>query len=324
MLSGDAKLWADVKRGVEQFTAEGRAILQSPKAPIVNLFRSHEALINAMGALAASSFDAGARAQEQEREGTRERVRYSTVLLGSALATALAGAALTARVVNQMFRQQEWQTQELARLSSRTMADQEATARRFSRELHDEFGQTLSAIEANLVAMQNSRQYHPVRTEDCLALIKNAIENTRDLSQLLRPSILDDFGLNAVLRWLADAFSQRTGIRVDYEASNIDRLDDQTETQLFRIAQEALTNVGRHANASEVRMRLSANDGHITLMVSDNGEGMRGESRREGLGLVGMRARARASGGTFKMESEPGKGVAITATLPQIRKSNGA
>jgi signal transduction histidine kinase len=322
--SGDPELWKDVQTRVEQFIAEGRAILRSRKAPPVTFFRSHEALISSLGALAASSFDAAAQAQAREREGTRERVRYSLILLGMALATAIAGAILTVRFVSQMFRQQQWQTLELSRLSSRTMADQEETARRFSRELHDEFGQTLSAIEANLVTMHNTQQYHPVRMEDCLALVKNAIENTRDLSQLLRPSILDDFGLNDGLRWLADVSSQRTGIVVDFSSSLVGRLNDETETQLFRIAQEALTNVARHANATGVRMELTSADEHVALKVSDNGQGIVNNRQREGLGLVGMRARARAAGGTFKMDSMPGKGVTITVKLPLTRKSDAA
>lgn len=326
--SGDAELWAEVRSRVEQFIAEGRAVIKARKSPSLAFFRSHEALISSLGGLAAKSFDSAAQAQARERKGTRERVQYSLVLLGLALATAVGGAVLTVRTVSEMFRRQQWQTSELARLSSRTMADQEETARRFSRELHDEFGQTLSAIEANLVTMNNTRQYHPVRMEDCLALVKNAIENTRDLSQLLRPSILDDFGLNAGLRWLADVFSQRNGIEVNCESSLEDRLDDETETQLFRIAQEALTNVARHANATAVQMKLSSLDGHVALRISDNGRGIsngaQNSGQREGLGLVGMRARARAVGGTLRIESALGKGVTITVRMPLTRKSDAA
>src|SRR4029079_1896993 len=100
-----------------------------------------------------------------------------------------------------------WQAAELAALSSRTMSDQEETASRLSREMHDHFGQTLSAIEANLVSMQRASTFHPGRLEDCLGLVKDAVENVREVSHLLRPSILDDFGMNASLRWLADRFS---------------------------------------------------------------------------------------------------------------------
>jgi signal transduction histidine kinase len=160
--------------------------------------------------------------------------------------------------------------------------------------------------------------------EDCLALVKNAIENTRDLSQLLRPSILDDFGLSDGLRWLADVFSQRMGIQVDFKSSLADRLGEETETQLFRIAQEALTNVARHANATAVRMQLTSALDRVDLTVSDNGEGIRHGSQRAGLGLVGMRARARAAGGTLNVESTPGKGVTITVKVPLTKKTNAA
>lgn len=322
--SGDPKLWSEVRSRVEQFIAQGRAVLQSREAPSPAFFQSHEALISALGALAATTFDAAAQAQAQEREGTRERVRYSLILLGSALATAIIAAVFTVRIVGHLFLQQQWQTSELARLSSRTMADQEETARRFSRELHDEFGQTLSAIEANLVTMQNARQYHPVRMEDCLALVKNAIDNVRDLSQLLRPSILDDFGLNDGLRWLADVFAQRMEIEVNYTSSLTHRVDEEIETQLFRIAQEALTNIARHANATAVRMHLHAESDSVSLSVSDNGKGIETGVQRKGLGLVGMRARARAAGGTLHVESTLGKGVTITVRMPLIQKSDAA
>lgn len=324
LLSGDPALWAGVRQGVERFIASGRAVLQSRKAPPVEFFRSHEELIASLSALAANSFDVTARAQELERQGTRERVRYSVILLSIALAIAIAGAVLTARIVSQMFRRQQWHALELSRLSSRTMADQESTARRFSRELHDEFGQALSAIEANLVTMHNARQYHPVRMEDCLALIKNAIENIRDLSQLLRPSILDDFGLDAGLSWLADVSAQRTGIEVKYTSSLAGRLGDETETHLYRIAQEALTNVARHANATAVRINLTSTGDHATLTIADNGKGMQKNSQRQGLGLVGMRARARAMGGTLSAESITGQGMTITVSLPLTQKSDAA
>src|SRR5262245_56856944 len=106
------------------------------------------------------------------------------------------------------------------------MSYQEETARRLSREMHDQLGQTLSAIEANLVAMKHARAFNEGRIEDCLALIKDAVANVREVSQLLRPSILDDFGWNASLRWLAETFSERTGIKVDFQSAFSGRLQD--------------------------------------------------------------------------------------------------
>jgi signal transduction histidine kinase len=320
--SGDPKLWNDVKRAVEAFIAEGRSILRSGRTPSDTFYENHEALITALAALAGSNFDAAAAAQKREMEGSRQRVRYSLLLLGVALLTAVIAAGLTVRTVSQMFKRLEWQASELDHLSSRTMSDHEETARRFSRELHDEFGQTLSAIEANLVAMHNTRQYHATGMDDCLALVKNGIDNVRELSQLLRPSILDDFGLDASLRWLADAFSQRTGIKVEYQASGLDRLPGDTETQLFRISQEALTNVARHSGATLVRLRLTADKESLSLSISDNGKGFSAVGRTTGLGLVGMRARARTAGGTMKVESSAEHGVRIKVELPIARILN--
>lgn len=316
LASGDPVLWSNVKRAVETFIAEGRSILRSGSEPSEAFYANHETLISTLAALAGSNLDAAAAAQKREMEGSRHRVRYSLVLLGVALLTALVGAALTVRTVSQMFKRLEWQTSELDHLSSRTMSDHEETARRFSRELHDEFGQTLSAIEANLVAMHNTRQYHATGMDDCLALVKNGIDNVRELSQLLRPSILDDFGLNASIRWLADGFSQRTGIQVDYQASGLERLSGETETQLFRIAQEALTNVARHSGGTQVVIRLTAQKNHLILTISDNGKGFTDSGRTTGLGLVGMRARARTAGGTMRVQGLADHGVKIQVDLP--------
>src|SRR5947209_5752777 len=171
LTSGDPVLWNKVRSAAEAFIAEGSTALRSGKPPSGAFYVNHEALIDALADLAKSNFDAAAAAQKREMEDSRRRVRYSLVLLGVALITALVAAALTIRTVRTAFRRLEWQTSELDQLSSRTMSDHEETARRFSRELHDEFGQTLSAIEANLVAMHNTRQYHPTGMDDCLALV---------------------------------------------------------------------------------------------------------------------------------------------------------
>ena len=325
LASGNAALWSEVKSSAARFISEGRTILTSGKLAPLEFYRAHEALINALGDLAASHFDSSAAEQKTETEGANQRVRFSMILLAAALVIALIGTILTVRVVSRMFQQLQFQTEELSHLSSRTMADQEATARRFSREMHDEFGQNLSAIEANLVAMQNARQFHETRMEDCLALVKQAIANTRELSQLLRPSVLDDFGLDASLRWIADGFSQRTGIKVEYHSTLSERLPEETETQLFRIFQEALTNVSRHATATLVRVDLRTGEQHLTLTVADNGKGFLKETPAGGgLGLVGMRARARALHGSLSLASVPNQGVTIAVEIPFRQEDYGS
>ena len=209
--SSDSRLWTHVQRAADLFMEEGRATIRSGRPPSSAFYQRHQNLLAAIADLASSSFSPNG-AVLAERERLSSRIRYSLILLGIAVLVAILGAVFTVYFVNRMFLRLRWQAAELTDLSSRTMADQEDAASRLSREMHDHFGQTLSAIEANLVAMQNARAFHPGRLEDGLGLVKDAVENVREISQLLRPSILDDFGLNDSLRWLADSFGERTGI----------------------------------------------------------------------------------------------------------------
>jgi signal transduction histidine kinase len=153
------------------------------------------------------------------------------------------------------------------------------------------------------------------RLEDCNKLVDESIANVRELSQLLRPTILDDFGLDAGLRWLIERFRERTNIAVDYCTEFQGRLPDETETHLFRIVQEALTNIARHSRATEVAIHLRANDGRVRLTLSDNGQGI-APGTRPGMGLSGMRARARSAGGELTFVSVPGKGLRIEVWAP--------
>ena len=312
--SGDAPLWDKVRSAADSFVAEGRNIIRSGRPPTDEFYQRHQNLLASLADLTSSNYAAGALKAEAERLSSR--VRYSLVMLETALGIAIVGALLTVYLVNRIFHKLRWQTAELAHLSSRTMSDQEETARRLSREMHDHFGQTLSAIEANLVSMQRASTFHPGRLEDCLGLVKDAVENVREVSHLLRPSILDDFGMNASLRWLADRFSERTGKIVRYESTFHGRLEGGTETQLFRIAQEALTNVARHSEATEVRLDLHAMGEQLRLSISDNGKGIDPDTVHRGTGMVGMRARTRAAGGRLSLDTGPGRGVSITVEIP--------
>jgi signal transduction histidine kinase len=188
--------------------------------------------------------------------------------------------------------------------------------RRISRELHDEFGQTLTAIEANLAAISPASLEQQAQIEDCVLLVKDAMSNVRELAQLLRPSILDDFGLKAGLQWLADSFRQRTGIevtlRIDYEG----RLPEETETHLFRIAQEALTNASKHSGATRVDIRMREDLGRLELSIADDGRGLRPrEEGRQGFGMMGMRERMRAANGELHIRSTS-NGLTIVAEVP--------
>jgi signal transduction histidine kinase len=240
----------------------------------------------------------------------------SALLLGACFLLALACAAGTIVYVRRMVRRMEAQAEELSRVSWHMLRTQEEAARRFSHELHDELGQSLAAVKANFERL-GSGDPGPVR-EDGLRLVEEAIANVRELSQLLRPVILDDFGLDAGLRWLAEKFAQRTRIEVVYESSLTCRLHNDLETHLFRIAQEALTNIARHADASRVRVRLDESAGSVILRIEDDGRGLPVPTtpKPRSLGLVGMRARARACGGELELKESAEGGLAVLVTAP--------
>jgi two-component system sensor histidine kinase UhpB len=312
---GTPENWLGVRRAANTFIGEVRRTLISGGSPSARLFTSHDELVNTLTEIASQSYQRAVEAQTVETKRTGAWVRNMLVMLAVALAIAVAVAVLAIRGASRILRTMAWQTNELARLNARMMSVQEETARRFSRELHDQFGQTLSAIEANMVAMRDAGENQP-RIADCLVLVKDAMANVRQISQLLRPSVLDDFGLDASLRWLGETFSQRTGIQVQYESTFAGRLSDEVETQLFRIAQEALTNIARHSDASRVRVDLLTTGSRLALTIADNGRGLPDDQSRAGTGLISMRARARETGGVLTVRSSRGQGVTIKVDLP--------
>jgi signal transduction histidine kinase len=238
-------------------------------------------------------------------------------------------AIFTVGIAARLFRQMQSQTGELSRVSFRLLQVQEEVARRFAHELHDELGGSLTAIKSDLAALA-ANPFDKSRLEDSVKLVEQSISNVRELSQLLRPTILDDFGLDASLRWLVGRFGERTGIEVAYTSTFDARLPDQTETHLFRIVQEALTNIARHAAATRVSINLRSEDGAVRLSISDNGHGFASQvgsqnaaqnrngndARKGGMGISGMRARAASAGGDLKIESKSGGGVTIEVWAP--------
>jgi signal transduction histidine kinase len=313
----DEAAWNNLERAVLDFSQEARQLLSSravPTASSRDLFVRHEYVTTAVARLVDASY---ARAVETRRDMDRaseKLIQESALLLGGCLLVALVCAIITVRIAARVFREMETQTGELSRVSFRLLETQESTARRFSHELHDELGGSLTAIKSNLAAIA-ANPSDRARIEDCIRLVDDSISNVRELSQLLRPTILDDFGLDAGLRWLTGRFRERTGIEIDYKSDFAGRLADETETHLFRIVQEALTNVARHSGATRVAIHLRASGDEIRLTIADNGKGLR-QPRSGGMGLNGMRARARSAGGELKLKSEPGGGLSIEVRAP--------
>jgi signal transduction histidine kinase len=312
--------WEGVEAATSAFIAEVRDLLNAPDEvihPPPTLYRAHEVLVNELARLSGRNFESAV--EEAAREGQRghAQLQRALVLLGIALLLSVMCAAVTVYLAARVFRRMEWQSRELSRLSAHVLESQEETLHRFSRELHDEFGQILTAIECNLAAIPRAEREVSSRVEDCLLLVKDAMSNVRDMAQILRPSMLDDFGLVVSLQFLADSFAQRTQLAVTHQLKFDGRLGGETETHLFRIAQEALTNVARHSGATQVHLSLERCNGHLRLSVSDNGHGLRRDRQERGFGLIGMRERMRASGGDLRVQSGP-QGLTVVAEVPLV------
>jgi signal transduction histidine kinase len=323
--AGQQVLWGELMQATHAFGVEAHRLLARGVTSATgsrDLFRKHEQVIFIISQLVGQGFQ---RVADAEGEIDRRATRFnheSLTLLCASLGLALLCVIFTVRMTHEMFRRMTWQESELMRVSWHMLADQESIARRFSHELHDELGQTLAAVKSNLAAAPplgagERGAERAMRLADSTRLVDDAIRNVRQLSQLLRPMILDDFGLDAGLGWLCEGFMQRTGIEVDYESNLHSRLPDETETHLFRIAQEALTNVARHSGATRVKMNLLASSDDIRLTIVDNGKGIEDLSAgTQSLGMTGMRARARAVGGIFRVTTPKEGGLKLEARIP--------
>ena len=245
------------------------------------------------------------------------------------------GAVVTFVDISERRRVEEELRETAARLqvlSRRLVEVQEEERRHLARELHDEIGQALTAIGIGLQAAKKARVDAVASyLDDCIGLVDGAIRQVRHLSLDLRPPMLDDLGLVATLRWYVDRQAQRAGYRARFisDAAEI-RLDPAIATAAFRVAQEALTNVARHAKARRVRVSVRRRDGSLRLVVRDDGVGfdtgaaLRHGARGSGLGLLGMRERAALLGGRIDVRSLPGRGTRVLLTIPLRHPEGGA
>ena len=315
-------LYEQLQRTSAAFSAEARRLLAVPEPETFSsqdLFRDHEAFISVVAKLVEANYRRAVAAQNQIDHRSTRLVKASAAFLAAFVILALVSSALTVGLTTQLLRRMKWQESELSRVSWHMLEDQESSARRFSHELHDELGQSLTALKANLSALRVDGA-ESARVDDCLHLVDESIGNVRQMSQLLRPTILDDFGLEAGLRWLCEGFTHRTGIPTEFQSTFSGRLPDETETHLFRLAQEALTNVARHSGARAAAVTLESQGGEVRLAIRDDGRGLPSTGAAAGgMGMIGMRARARSVGGEVSVDSKEGKGVAIEVRVPARR-----
>jgi PAS domain S-box-containing protein len=223
---------------------------------------------------------------------------------------------------------------QLRHLSHQILQAQEEERLRISRDLHDEIAQTLVGINVQLATLTREAAGGPKGLQQKIArtqqMVEKSVEKVHQFARKLRPALLDDLGLIPALHAFMKSFTKRTGVRTNLTAfAAVERLDVAKRTVLFRVAQEALTNVGRHAQASRVEVIIHKLPDGICMKIKDDGKSfqvdhlLHGKGRKH-LGLLGMRERLEMVGGTFEVESALGKGTTIIAQIPPGKAARGA
>jgi signal transduction histidine kinase len=212
------------------------------------------------------------------------------------------------------------QSARVARIALQRVVDaQELERRRLARELHDQTGQELTSVIFGLKAVEEApdEASRAAAVEQVRAQVLETLQDVRRLAVELRPKALDDYGLVAAIERLVQTFAEQVGIRVEFEPNLPGgRLATEVETALYRMVQEALTNIAKHAQAGEVSIVLTRSADTVSAIVEDDGRGFDTREAREGMGLDGMRERLGLLDGKLKIESGPGKGTTLVAEVP--------
>lgn len=260
-------------------------------------------------------------------EQTAQQVQdiYADVLrqvywfLAATLAAIAATGLFLIRSNRRLFAQLARVSEDRRELARQLIAARESTLREISRELHDEFGQVLTAIGSMLGrAGRQAPEGSPLRTDlrEIGEIAQAALDNMRGLSQTLHPSILEELGLESTIDWYLSTVEKQLGIDVEYQRTGAALVDDTTAIHVYRVLQEAITNVARHSGATSARVRLQCADGTLQLEVEDDGRGIEAGPSRRGLGLVTMRERAELLGGTLELGRPPGGGTCVRLSVP--------
>lgn len=258
---------------------------------------------------------------EEQFTASLQKMMIASALVGIfvALASILRVHSLERRNERQ-HRRTEQAEQEMRRLSQQLVHAQEDERRSISRELHDEVGQMLTALRMELKEISRlhgaSGAEFQARIEQGRRVVEQTLQAVRDLAMGLRPSMLDDLGLDAAIRWQAREFCRRQDIAVNLNINcDLSNLPEQHRTNLYRVVQEALTNCARHSAARTVHVDMTRANGHLRLSVKDDGKGTATRSSG-GLGLLGIQERVRELGGSMSLDSSPGRGTALTIVIP--------
>lgn len=327
------RFWADRDAAFpaeSQSAADAAAIIRTKMAP------SRQDVLDILDQLAEQQAVTYAHEQAQV-EALQRQATLRLVLAGSVpLLLAFAAALASGRRINRLQREVEAQRtreeatrQDLERLSARLVDVQEQERRSIARELHDTVGQALTAVKLDIgVALRGTLDARARGVlEEARDVAEQTLQGVRNLSQLLHPSVLDDFGLEATLRAYLTRFSDRTSIAATLRCDLPSRLPAAVEAGLYRIAQEALNNVARHSRASACTVSLAITGGHIAMDVEDNGQGRwpAPDARQSnGLGLIAMRERAQSLGGSVTVGSGASGGTRLSAVVPMAAEGHAA
>jgi PAS domain S-box-containing protein len=212
---------------------------------------------------------------------------------------------------------------QLRQLTTQLVSAQEEERRRISRELHDEAGQAIISLKYNLASMLNEIPEKQAMTRgrvtDSIDISDKLMTQIRSLTRSLRPPVLEIGGIDLSLRVYCEEMTERTGLPISYQGEEIPNLPDEIGISLYRFVQEALTNILKHARATQVVIHLNYRKKTITLSVSDNGRGLPANPQSDGIGLLGMEERLALFGGSIKLHSRRGRGVKIVASVPWPR-----
>ena len=297
-------------------------------------FVQHEVLPGRMALLSLTARVAQSNARRMEANSRQTSDMLSQfrlkllILVAFTLGLGLLLAGISLWRILQLEKETETRYDEIARgkrelhdLSAKLLAAHEDERRNIARELHDEVGQALWAVSLGLdnlgaALTRGDTEQALRRLEEVRDMSNQNIRTIRNMSLLLRPSMLDDLGLIPALKWLAREVSRTTGLTVDVAADDPPaELPEDHKTCLFRVVQEALRNISRHARASYAQIRVETANDRLLLSVQDDGAGF-DPVREKGLGLLGMEERVSSLGGVFRIASQSGRGTTVSLELP--------
>jgi signal transduction histidine kinase len=321
LASSVSQFWDAVER---MFTLARAGSEEEARSQIrLSLQARQASLSTAVARLLVQNNEAEAAVAQQVQE-IYSRVQRQVYWFLAAILVAIAGTSLyLIRSNRRLFAELAALSNERREIAQKLMATREATLREIARELHDEFGQLLTAMGAMLNrAGRQLPEGSPVRGDlhEIAEVAQSALDNVRGLSQTLHPSILEELGLESTIDWFLSTFERQFGIEVSYQRQGDSVVvDEQTGIHVYRVLQEALGNVARHSGAKRASVRLHSSGDTLELEVEDHGAGFAPGATPRGLGLVAIRERAELLGGTVEFTRPPQGGTLVTLRVPLTR-----